>query len=87
MKSITFAASATAPAFTSVAQANDNHNTYFWLHPKLGMIQVNKATNAMVTTAQPLKKRVSPQAKKAKTTLWIDPKGNVHYIPKPESKP
>ena len=87
MKSIIFAATATALAFTSVAQANDNHNTYFWLHPKLGMVQVDKATNAMVTTAQPLEKRVSPQAKKAKTTLWIDPKGNVRRIPVPEPKP
>ncbi len=85
MKRIIFAATAAVLAFTSVAQASDN--TYFWLHPKLGMVRVDKTTNAMVTTAQPKEKWVSPQGKKAKTTLWIDPKGNVRYIPKPESKP
>ena len=80
MKRIIFVAATAVLAFTSVAQASDN--TYFWLHPKLGMVRVDKATNSMVTSAP-------PQAKEAKTTLWIDPKGNVRRIPKPapESKP
>lgn len=80
MKRIIFAAATAALIFTSVAQANDN--TYLWLHPKLGMVRVDKATNAMVTTAP-------QQTKKAKTILWIDPKGNMRRIPVPvpESKP
>lgn len=76
MKRIIFAAATAALAFTSVARASDNDNTYLWLHPKLGMVRVDKATNAMVTTAP-------QQAKKAKTILWIDPKGNVRRIPDP----
>lgn len=81
MKSIIFAAATAALAVTPVAQASDN-NTYLWLHPKLGMVRVDKTTNAMVTTAP-------PQTKEAKTILWIDPKGNMRRIPEPapESKP
>ena len=80
MKRIIFVAATAVLAFASVAQASDN--TYFWLLPKLGMVRVDKATNSMVTSAP-------PQAKEAKTSLWIDPKGNVRRIPKPapESKP
>ena len=82
MKFTIFVAATAVLAFTSVAQASDKDNTYLWLHPKLGMVRVDKATNAIVTSAP-------PQAKGAKTTLWIDPKGNVRRIPKPtpESKP
>ncbi len=76
---IIFAAATAALAFTPVAWASDNDNTYFWLHPKLGMVRVDKTTNAMVTTAQPMEK----WAKEAKTILWIDPKGNVRRIPDP----
>ncbi len=75
MKRIIFVAATAALAYTSVAQASDN--TYFWLHPKLGMVQVDKTTNSMVTSAP-------PQAKEARTTLWIDPKGNVRRIRIPE---
>ncbi|MHB1236252.1 MAG: hypothetical protein ACYCY7_01695 [Gallionella sp.] len=79
MKRIIFAAATAALAFTPVAWASDNDNTYFWLHPKLGMVRVDKTTNAMVTTAQPMEK----WAKEVKTILWIDPKGNVRRIPDP----
>lgn len=75
MKRTIFVVATAALALTSVAQASDNDNTYLWLHPKLGMVRVDKATNAMVTTTP-------PQAKGAQTTLWIDPKGNVRRIPK-----
>ncbi|OIQ98634.1 hypothetical protein GALL_192920 [mine drainage metagenome] len=80
MKFTTFVAASAVLAFTSVAQASDKDNTYFWLHPKLGMVRVDKATNALVTSAR-------PQTKDAKTTLWIDPKGNVRRISKPAPEP
>lgn len=82
MKHIIFAAAIAAIAFTSIAQASDNRNTYFWSHPKLGMVRVDKTTNAMVTPTP-------PQAKKTETILWVDPKGNIRRIPKPapESQP
>jgi ABC-type Zn uptake system ZnuABC Zn-binding protein ZnuA len=82
MKITIFVAATAALAFTSVAQASDTDNTYFWLHPKLGMVRVDKTTNAMVTT-------VPPQARETRTTLWIDPKGNVRRIPEfvPKPKP
>ena len=31
------------------AGQSDKSGTYWWLHPKLGMVKVDKATNAMVT--------------------------------------
>lgn len=80
MKHIMLAAATATLAFTSVAHASDNDNTYFWLHPKLGMVRVNKSTNAMVTTLQAKEERASPSDKEAKTILWIDPKGNVRRI-------
>ncbi len=82
MKSTILAAATAVLVFTSVAHASDNGNAYFWLHPKLGMVRVDKVTNAMVTSA-PL------QTEDAKTILWIDPKGNVRRIPKsaPEPRP
>lgn len=37
---------ATAPEHTDSAKGS---GTYYWLHPKLGMVKVDRATNAMVT--------------------------------------
>lgn len=31
-------------------QLTPKSGTYWWLHPKLGMVKVNKATNAIVTS-------------------------------------
>ncbi|MBU6467624.1 MAG: hypothetical protein KGQ44_00570 [Betaproteobacteria bacterium] len=81
MKLIIFSAAAAALAIIPVARASDTNNTYFWLHPKLGMVRVDKSTNAMVTTLQPKEERASPSDKETKTILWIDPKGNVRHIP------
>ncbi len=83
MKLIIFSAAAAAIAFATVAQANNIDNTYFWLHPKLGIVRVDKTTNAMVTTAHPMEK----QEKEATTILWIGPRGNVRRIPKPVPAP
>lgn len=39
-----------APATQPAAAAAAGHKTfYYWLHPKLGMVKVDRATNAMLT--------------------------------------
>lgn len=38
----------TASAATAASQA-ERASYYYWLHPKLGMVKVDRATNAMVT--------------------------------------
>lgn len=50
MKRILLAA-ASAIVFTSVAYARDSENAYLWVHPKLGPILVDKATNAPLRSA------------------------------------
>lgn len=82
MKLIIFLAAA-ALAFATVAQANNIDNTYFWPHPKLGMVRVDKTTNAMVAMAHPMEK----QEKEATTILWIGPRDNVQRVPKPVPAP
>lgn len=37
-----------APAQASSAPAMGAKTYYYWLHPKLGMVKVDKATNAML---------------------------------------
>lgn len=52
-----FAAAATAtPASTSAPAAQGSSGTYYWLHPKLGMVKVDRATNFMVTAKRPATK-------------------------------
>lgn len=52
-----FAAAATAaPASTSAPAAQGPSGTYYWLHPKLGMVKVDRATNFMVTAKRPATK-------------------------------
>lgn len=62
MRSILVIASALV-AFSAAAQATQSpppgapasaapRTYYYWLHPKLGMVKVDRATNAMVTSRQ-----------------------------------
>ena len=43
------AATAGCAATGSSAERTTARGTYYWLHPKLGMVKVDGATNAMVT--------------------------------------
>lgn len=44
-----FASAATGGPQRDVGKAS----YYYWLHPKLGMVKVDRATNAMVTARMP----------------------------------
>lgn len=59
-----FAGAASASAVTDTrAEPASKSGTYYWLHPKLGMVKVDRATNAMVVT-----KRDKARAEAADTT-------------------
>lgn len=52
-----FAAAATAaPAAPPAPAAQGSSGTYYWLHPKLGHVKVDRATNFMVTAKRPATK-------------------------------
>ena len=58
MKSATFLiavallSGAAYPADTRAAQPGERPYYYYWLHPKLGMVKVDRQTNAMLTGAR-----------------------------------
>lgn len=45
----TFPQSAPAVAQAASAPAASQKTFYYWLHPKLGMVKVDRASNAMLT--------------------------------------
>lgn len=50
------AAAVAAPSDTSKPTAQASSGTYYWLHPKLGHVKVDRATNFMVTAKRPATK-------------------------------
>lgn len=47
---IAFVAGAASASAGSALAEPGKSGTYWWLHPKLGMVKVDRATNAMVTS-------------------------------------
>ena len=43
---------ASASFSASAAQGSESSNFYYWLHPKLGMVKVDKTTNAMIKSVR-----------------------------------
>ena len=51
------ATAASAQTSPSAAAPAAQKPYYYWLHPKLGMVKVDRATNAMITSARPRETR------------------------------
>lgn len=72
-------------AMTAAAQEPSNQlasGTYNWLHPKLGIVKVDRATGAVVHSqdaAQP----PQTEGRSVQTKYWLDPKGNYRVIKTP----
>lgn len=43
------AAASSAPAKAAPVEQSDGKSFYYWLHPKLGHVKVDRKTNAMLT--------------------------------------
>lgn len=58
------AAGATAaPAIASAPVAQESSGTYYWLHPKLGHVKVDRNTNFMVTAKRPATKHAEQRTR------------------------
>lgn len=56
------AAAAAAPVTAPAPAAQESSGTYYWLHPKLGHVKVDRATNFMVTAKRPAAKPAEQKA-------------------------
>lgn len=65
-----------APAAAAQEESPKGGEAYYWLHPKLGLVKVDRATNAMV--------RSQESAGREQFELWLDPKGNYRLVKRPD---
>ncbi len=61
-------------ALFSLPLSAQGKDTYLWVHPKLGLQKIERATNAPVRATR------SPAPTTGVTRIWIDPKGNIKRI-------
>ncbi len=63
------------------AEASDATSTsYYWLHPKLGYVKVDRATNTMLRPVQASHESIDANAPAAPRKYWLDPKGNMRVL-------
>lgn len=81
--SILLGASLFAGTATATLAATSGGDTYYWLHPKQGMVLVDRATNAIVVTSRSQGKVASqtaidgqpaPEVATRETYKWLHPK-------------
>ncbi len=78
--------SAALPAAAEEPTAAQIGGTYNWLHPKLGIVKVDRATGAMVRSQCAASQATQPEGSPAQTKYWLDPKGNYRVIKAPPSE-
>jgi hypothetical protein len=54
-------AAASSPG-SQVSAGSNSESWYWWLHPKLGMIKVDRASNAMIISGQSQRDTANPRA-------------------------
>lgn len=57
--------------------------TYNWLHPKLGIVKVDRATGAIVHSQANAHPSAQDGGRSVQTKYWLDPKGNYRVIKTP----
>lgn len=72
-------ASAQANAQAEASDATSN-SYYYWLHPKLGFVKVDRATNAMLRPVQASHVPIDANAPAVPRKYWLDPKGNMRLL-------
>lgn len=53
---------------------------YYWLHPKLGFVKVDRATNVMLRPVQASHESIDANTPAAPRKYWLDPKGNMRVL-------
>lgn len=76
-------AGAAMPAAAQEPTDQQAGGTYNWLHPKLGIVKVDRATGAIVRSQGASQQSVQADGKSAQTKYWLDPKGNYRVIKTP----
>lgn len=72
-------ASAAVPA-AAQEPAQQAGATYNWLHPRLGIVKVDRATGAMVHSQPAADPSAHADGRSVQTKYWLDPKGNYRVI-------
>lgn len=73
-------ASAAMSAAAQEPTAQQAGGSYNWLHPKLGMVKVDRATGAIVHSQGTADPSVQDDTRSVQTKYWLDPKGNYRVI-------
>jgi len=76
-------AGAAMPATAQEPTAQQTGGTYNWLHPKLGIVKVDRATGAIVHSQGPTHPSAQAEGRSVQTKYWLDPKGNYRVIKTP----
>lgn len=76
-------ASAAMPAAAQEPTAQQAAGTYNWLHPKLGIVKVDRATGAIVHSQGSVIQSAPADSQPQQTKYWLDPKGNYRVIKTP----
>lgn len=73
-------APASAQANAQAEASGATSTSYYWLHPKLGFVKVDRATNAMLRPVQASHEPIGANAPAAPRKYWLDPKGNMRIL-------
>lgn len=76
-------ASAAIPAAAQEPTTQQAGGTYNWLHPKLGIVKVDRATGAIVHSQAAADPSVQADGRSTQTKYWLDPKGSYRVIKTP----
>jgi hypothetical protein len=76
-------AGAAMPAAARAPYSQQDSETYNWLHPKLGLVKVDRATGAIVHSQRAADEQTAPDNRAVQTRYWLDPKGNIRVIKTP----
>ncbi len=76
-------AGAAMPAAAQESSTEQVGGTYLWIHPKLGIVKVNRATGALVQSQGAAKPSAQAEGRTVQTTYWLDPKGKHRVIKTP----
>ncbi|MBX9727460.1 MAG: hypothetical protein K2X31_01000 [Sphingopyxis sp.] len=76
-------ASAAIPAAAQEPTTQSASGSYNWLHPKLGIVKVDRATGAIVRSQGTANQSAQSDGRSVQTQHWLDPKGNYRVIKTP----
>lgn len=82
MKQITVSLALAFALMTSASHGATAEGTYYWLPPKGEARLISKSTNALVRRTVSPDRATHALADARQPRVWIDPKGNVRYLPR-----